>query len=125
VARREELLVVVKVTIQFVSDGVIGLIGVITGGVPTGSIQVVIAFLHRRNESRTSARLLYGDLLEARDISWRASAGGVDVQAGLRARSAAVARAPRARGAAVGVGVQEFHDVAGAFKAIEFVQLVA
>ena len=50
------------------SEAVAGFIGAAVGALATIGTQGTLAWLQRRNDSRTAARLLYGDLLEARDI---------------------------------------------------------
>lgn len=45
-----------------------GLIGVGVGALATIGTQGFLGWLDRHNGSRTAARLLYGDILEARDI---------------------------------------------------------
>src|SRR6476469_853820 len=93
-----------------------GLIGVGVGALATIGTQGFLGWLDRHNGSRTAARLLYGDILEARDImvaalregSWATRRDFAHIDKAWRNHREAVARA---------IGAQAFHDVAGAFKA--------
>lgn len=105
------------------SDGIAAAIGAVAGALATMGSQGWLAWLGRRNASRTAARLLFGDAKEARDImvqaltagEWRTRRDFAHVVQSWRLHREAVARA---------IGTRAFHDVAGAFQAIEFVQLV-
>jgi hypothetical protein len=106
-----------------VSEAIAGFIGAGVGAITTVGTQGTLAWLDRRNASRTAARLLHGDLLEARDImivslrsgGWSDKRDLAHVVDAWQERREAIARALR---------TQDFHDVAGAFKAVEFFQLV-
>jgi len=105
------------------SEVIVGLLGVVAGAAATTGTQATLAWLHRRNESRTASRLLFGDLREARDIlakalqagEWKTRRDLAHVMTAWRERREAIARATRSK---------DFHDVAGAFNALDFIQLV-
>jgi hypothetical protein len=104
-------------------SAIAGFIGAIAGALGTIGTQATLAWLHRRNESRTSARLLYGDVKEAGDILEKAvEAGGWHGRRDLAhvLESWRQHREPLARAVRTG----DFHTVAGAFQGIEVIQLI-
>ena len=105
------------------SQAIAGFIGAIAGALATIGTQGTLAALARRNSSRAAARLLFGELLEARDIlvasveagEWSSRREFDFAVAAWRQHQEAIARV---------VGSKGFHDVAGAFKAVEFIALI-
>lgn len=105
------------------SEALAGFIGALVGAIATIGTQGTLAWLDRRNAARTAARLLYGDLLGARRImvaslkagEWKTRRDLAYVGAAWATHREALARA---------VGSQGFHGVAGAFQAVELIQLV-
>jgi hypothetical protein len=104
------------------SAAVVGFVGAIAGAIATIGTQGTLGWLQSRNASRTAARLLHGDLLEARDSmvavvsvdEWKHKRDFAHVVSAWREHREAIARAK----------AKDFHDVAGAFKAVEFIQIV-
>lgn len=105
------------------SQSFVGFVGVIAGSLATIGTQGFLARLDRRHASRTSARLLFGDVLEARDIlvaslregEWVTRRDLAHVLRTWTEHREAIARA---------MGLRDFNTVAGALKAVEFIQLV-
>ncbi len=100
-----------------------GFLGAILGSLATIGTQATLAWLDRRNRSRAAALLLYGDLIEARDtIAVSVAEGGWKHR---RHFDYALSAWQMYRGdIARAVGSRDFHQIAGALKAIEALHFI-